>query len=202
MITRQRIDLNLNIPALRKLDAMLIVRECSTIRKFYIYRHTHTQICIVPFVIVWRFSRLVTKCDDIKGYFFLALLKQGYLDNFKDQKEFWYVKRDADDGDKGNTQQRQDEKWWLPKPRVSPEGLSEVSRKWLRFQKESVSQVLKLAMAINAQVLSEMEVPEDYIESLPKVKTLSLSLPIYPSMLIHTYNILIHITYTHTHIYI
>ena len=26
-------------------------------------------------------------------------------------------------------------------------------------------------MAINAQILSEMEIPEDYIESLPKVKT-------------------------------
>ncbi|RWR83123.1 PRONE domain-containing protein [Cinnamomum micranthum f. kanehirae] len=136
MITRQRIDLNMNIPALRKLDAMLI----------------------------------------------------GYLDNFKDQKEFWYVKRDADDGDKGNTQQRQDEKWWLPKPRVSPEGLSEVSRKWLRFQKESVSQVLKLAMAINAQVLSEMEVPEDYIESLPKNGRVSLGDSIYRSITIEYFD--------------
>jgi hypothetical protein len=32
-----------------------------------------------------------------------------------------------------------------------------------------VNQVLKAAMAINAQVLSEMEIPESYIESLPKV---------------------------------
>lgn len=41
MITRQRIDLNMNIPALRKLDAMLIVRECSTIRKLYKYTHIY-----------------------------------------------------------------------------------------------------------------------------------------------------------------
>ena len=34
-----------------------------------------------------------------------------------------------------------------------------------------MNQVLKAAMAINAQILSEMEIPEDYIESLPKVKT-------------------------------
>lgn len=32
-----------------------------------------------------------------------------------------------------------------------------------------MNQVLKAAMAINAQVLSEMEIPESYIESLPKV---------------------------------
>jgi hypothetical protein len=31
-----------------------------------------------------------------------------------------------------------------------------------------VNQVLKAAMAINAQVLVEMEIPEIYIESLPK----------------------------------
>lgn len=97
------------------------------------------------------------------------LLKQDSLDNFKDQNEFWYVKRDADD-EKGGAEPRHGDKWWLPKPKVPPEGLSEVSRKWLQFQKESVNQVLKASMAINAQVLSEMEIPEDYIESLPKVK--------------------------------
>lgn len=36
--------------------------------------------------------------------------------------------------------------------------------------KDSVNQIHKAAMAINAQVLSEMEVPENYMESLPKVK--------------------------------
>lgn len=53
--------------------------------------------------------------------------------------------------------------------KVPPNGLSEVSRKWLQYQKESVNQVLKAAMAINAQVLMELEVPETYIDSLPKV---------------------------------
>jgi hypothetical protein len=32
-----------------------------------------------------------------------------------------------------------------------------------------VNQVLKAAMAINAQTLSEMAIPESYIEALPKV---------------------------------
>ncbi|KAL9665652.1 hypothetical protein QQ045_021073 [Rhodiola kirilowii] len=38
----------------------------------------------------------------------------------------------------------------------------------LQFQKDSANQVIKAAMAINAQVLSEMVIPENYIESLPK----------------------------------
>ncbi|KAJ8637563.1 hypothetical protein MRB53_011830 [Persea americana] len=130
MTTRQRIDLLMNIPALRKLDAMLL----------------------------------------------------DTLDNFKDQNEFWYVKRDADNDKKENSEQRHGDKWWLPQPKVPPEGLSEVSRKWLQFQKESVNQVLKAAMAINAQILSEMEIPEDYIESLPKNGRASLGDAIYRSI--------------------
>ena len=62
-------------------------------------------------------------------------------------------------------------KWWIPTVKVPPNGLYEVIRKWIQVQKDSVNQVLKAAMAINAQILSEMEIPEDYIESLPKVKT-------------------------------
>ncbi|CAD5182222.1 unnamed protein product [Musa acuminata subsp. malaccensis] len=126
MITQQRKDLRMNIPALRKLDAMLIE----------------------------------------------------YLDNFKDQKEFWYVSRDADESEKGNAQ-RTDDKWWLPTVRVPPNGLSEASRKWIQHQKELVNQVLKAAMAINANVLMEMEIPEDYIESLPKNGRSSLGDALY-----------------------
>ncbi|KAK4283798.1 hypothetical protein QN277_000712 [Acacia crassicarpa] len=110
MTTRQRIDLLMNIPALRKLDAMLV----------------------------------------------------DTLDNFKDQTEFWYVKKDDNDSDKTG------DKWWLPTVKVPPDGLSDAGRKWLYNQKDSVTQVLKAAMAINAQVLSEMEIPDNYIECLPK----------------------------------
>ncbi|KAI0496785.1 hypothetical protein KFK09_023109 [Dendrobium nobile] len=129
MKTQQRKDLLMNIPALRKLDAMLI----------------------------------------------------GYLDNFKDHIEFWYVDGDADELQKRNVQ-RTDEKWWLPTVKVPPNGLSEVSRKWLQFQKESVNQVLKAAMAINAQVLMEMEIPETYIDSLPKNGRACLGDTIYRSI--------------------
>lgn len=91
---------------------------------------------------------------------------QDCLDNFKGENEFWYVSRDADESEKGV--QRND-KWWLPTVKVPPDGLSDASRKWLQHQKDCVNQVLKASMAINAQILSEMEIPDNYIESLPKV---------------------------------
>ncbi|KAI9109549.1 hypothetical protein K1719_019603 [Acacia pycnantha] len=127
MTTRQRKDLHMNIPALRKLDAMLI--DC--------------------------------------------------LDNFKEPQEFYYVSKDADEGDKNS---KNDDKWWLPTVKVPPEGLSDSARKFLQYQKDCVNQVLKAAMAINAQVLSEMETPESYIESLPKNGRASLGDSIYRSI--------------------
>uniref|UniRef100_A0A1J3EIM7 Rop guanine nucleotide exchange factor 11 n=1 Tax=Noccaea caerulescens TaxID=107243 RepID=A0A1J3EIM7_NOCCA len=123
MSTRQRTDLLCNIPALKKLDAMLL--DC--------------------------------------------------LDKFRDQNEFYYVKKDSPD----SSEQRNDEKWWLPAVKVPPNGLSEISRRFLQSQKECVNQVLKAAMAINAQVLSEIEIPESYLESLPKNGRASLGDVIY-----------------------
>ncbi|KAL5729201.1 Rop guanine nucleotide exchange factor 12 [Ranunculus cassubicifolius] len=134
MTTRQRTDLLMNIPALRKLDAMLIE----------------------------------------------------YLDNFKDQNEFWYVS--SKDADEAENAKRKDDKWWLPTVKLPPDGLSEVSRKWIQFQKESVNQVLKAAMAINAQVLSEMQIPESYIESLPKNGRASLGDSIYKSITVEFFD--------------
>ncbi|WCJ40784.1 Rop guanine nucleotide exchange factor 12 [Euphorbia peplus] len=133
MVTRQRTDLHMNIPALRKLDTML------------------------------------TDC----------------YDNFKDQSEFYYVSKDAPDSEKGTTR---NDKWWLPTVKVPPNGLSEASRKFLQYQKDCVNQVLKAAMAINAQVLSEMEVPENYIESLPKNGRASLGDLIYRSITVEYFD--------------
>ncbi|CAL4970064.1 unnamed protein product [Urochloa decumbens] len=128
MSTAQRRDLAMNIPALRKLDAMLI----------------------------------------------------GYMDNFVDQTEFWY--------EKGGDNKRDDDKWWMPTVKVPSEGLSDVTRKWLQYQKECINQVLKAAMAINAQVLVEMEIPEIYIESLPKKGKTSLGDAIYRSITEETFD--------------
>lgn len=150
MVTRQRTDLHMNIPALRKLDAMLIVR-------------TQKNLCFS-----FMLSLFIYKCT-MAHIIYVEMGKQDCLENFKDQNEFYYVSKDADESEKGNTK-RKDDKWWLPTPKVPPNGLCDVSRKWLQFQKDSVNQVLKAAMAINAQVLSEMEIPDNYIESLPKVR--------------------------------
>lgn len=96
----------------------------------------------------------------------MNIMIQGCLDNFRNQNQFWYVSKDADESEKGV--QRSD-KWWLPTVKVPPEGLSEESRKWMQYQKDCVNQVLKASMAINAEILAEMEIPENYIDTLPKV---------------------------------
>ncbi|KAF5935088.1 hypothetical protein HYC85_026217 [Camellia sinensis] len=110
MLTQQRRDLLMNIPALRKLDAMLL--DC--------------------------------------------------LDNFKDQDEFWYVSRDSDEGEKGS---QRDDKWWLPTVKVPPDGLSDASRKWMQFQKESFSKHQWPSML---KYYPKWRFPDNYIESLPK----------------------------------
>ncbi|KAJ9175799.1 hypothetical protein P3X46_014314 [Hevea brasiliensis] len=95
------------------------------------------------------------------------------LDSFA-SAEFWYVDQGivAPDED-GSTSfhkaiQRQEEKWWLPVPRVPPGGLSDDSRKQLNHTRECTNQILKAAMAINSTALAEMDVPDSYLESLPK----------------------------------
>ncbi|OIW17141.1 hypothetical protein TanjilG_21118 [Lupinus angustifolius] len=141
MTTRQRSDLHMNIPALRKLDTML------------------------------------GASIDLSQPIFVD--EQDCLDNFKDQKDFFYVKREEGDVDKDN---KNNDKWWLPMPKVSPNGLSDEARKFLQYQKDCVTQVLKAAMALNAQTLVEMEIPESYIESLPKNGRASLGESIYRSI--------------------
>ncbi|KAK7276332.1 hypothetical protein RIF29_17471 [Crotalaria pallida] len=95
------------------------------------------------------------------------------LDSFT-ATEFWYVDQgivapDADGSASFRKRiQRQEEKWWLPVPRVPPAGLSDNSRIQLNHTRECANQILKAAMAINSTALAEMEVPESYLESLPK----------------------------------
>ncbi|KAH9616920.1 hypothetical protein KSS87_006479 [Heliosperma pusillum] len=121
MTCRPRTDIFINLPALRKLDNMLIE----------------------------------------------------ILDSFG-MTEFWYVDQGivASDCDGSSsfrkTLHRQEEKWWLPVPRVPPGGLKETSRKQLDHKRECTNQILKAAMSINSMVLAEMDVPESYLESLPK----------------------------------
>lgn len=104
------------------------------------------------------------------------------MDNFRGHNEFWYVSRDSEEGKQARNERTKD-KWWLPPVKVPPNGLSESARRMLHFQKDSVSQVQKAAMAINAQVLSEMAIPDSYIESLPKVNFLFVLKSVYISMI-------------------
>ncbi|KAF3564629.1 hypothetical protein DY000_02019979 [Brassica cretica] len=123
MTCRPRSDLYVNLPALRKLDNMLLE----------------------------------------------------ILDSFE-ETEFWYVDQgivaheSAADGSSSfrKSFQRQEDKWWLPVPRVSPGGLQDKSRKQLQHKRDCTNQILKAAMAINSITLADMEIPESYLESLPR----------------------------------
>lgn len=121
MTSRPRLDLYANLPALRKLDNMLLE----------------------------------------------------ILDGFR-KTEFWYVDQgvlaEETDGSSSfqNPLPRQEEKWWLPVPRVPIDGLSENAKKQLQHKRDCTNQILKAAMAINSNTLAEMEVPESFLENLPK----------------------------------
>ncbi|KAL3640684.1 Rop guanine nucleotide exchange factor 7 [Castilleja foliolosa] len=122
MTSRPRSDLYVNLPALRKLDNMLLE----------------------------------------------------ILDSFRNT-EFWYVDQgivaaEADDGSSSFRRPlpRQEDKWWLPVPRVPPGGLTEKARKMLQHKRDCTNQILKAAMAINNAALAEMDIPDSYLDSLPK----------------------------------
>ncbi|XP_010543260.1 PREDICTED: rop guanine nucleotide exchange factor 7 [Tarenaya hassleriana] len=120
MTCRPRSDLYVNLPALRKLDNMLLE----------------------------------------------------ILDGFENT-EFWYVDQgisepESTDRSFKRALQRQEEKWWLPVPRVPPGGLQENSRKQLQHKRDCTNQILKAAMAINSITLTDMEIPDSYLDSLPR----------------------------------
>ncbi|KZV53410.1 rop guanine nucleotide exchange factor 7-like [Dorcoceras hygrometricum] len=127
MTSRPRSDLFINLPALRKLDNMLLE----------------------------------------------------ILDSFKNS-EFWYVDQGivapVADGSASFRKPvpRQENKWWLPVPRVPPGGLSDDSRKMLQHRRDCTNQILKAAMAINSASLAEMDIPDSFTEALPKNAKASL----------------------------
>ncbi|GKC66338.1 Rho guanine nucleotide exchange factor 8-like protein [Tanacetum coccineum] len=83
---------------------------------------------------------------------------------------------------------QRNDKWWLPTVKVPPERLSEESRKWMQYQKDCVNQVLKASMAINAEILAEVEIPENYIENLPKNGRESLGDAIYKNITVEFFD--------------
>ncbi|WJX77578.1 hypothetical protein P8452_60871 [Trifolium repens] len=123
MKSRPRSDIYINLPALQKLDTMLIE----------------------------------------------------ILDSFEDT-EFWYAENISASSPRLRATSfrkivpRKDEKWWLPVPCVLPGGLSEKSRKHLTEKRDCANQIHKAAMAINSNILAEIDIPETYIDDLPKLK--------------------------------
>lgn len=118
-------------------------------------------------------------------------MKQDILDSFEDT-EFWYVDQGRISGNSTHLgsfrrilqprPRRKEEKWWLPVPCISPEGLSEKSKKHLRQKRDFANQIHKAAMAINTDIISEMQVPEPYLDSLPKSGKASVGDTIYNYM--------------------
>ncbi|ESW11837.1 hypothetical protein PHAVU_008G062600 [Phaseolus vulgaris] len=135
MKSRPRSDIYINLPALQKLDTMLIE----------------------------------------------------ILDTFQDT-EFWYAENIPGNSSRlrgGSCRKivpRKDEKWWLPVPCVLPGGLSDMSKKHLIEKRDCANQIHKAAMAINSNVLAEIDIPENYIDDLPKSGRSSLGDSIYHYM--------------------
>ncbi|GMN34858.1 hypothetical protein TIFTF001_004926 [Ficus carica] len=126
MVTRPRSDLYVNLPALKKLDAMLLsILDGFHDLEFYYIDHG----VIVP--------------DDSERFL-------------------------TSSSSSGTRSIRREGKWWLPFPKVPPNGLSDDARKRLQQSRECTNQILKAAMAINANVLAEMEIPDIYLQNLPK----------------------------------
>lgn len=103
-----------------------------------------------------------------------CLLGQEILDSFQDT-EFWYAEQgsmssnSSRSGSFRRVVHHKEEKWWLPVPCVPSEGLSESSRKYLQQKRDCAYQIHKAAMAINSSVLDEMDIPQSFLASLPKV---------------------------------
>ena len=129
MVTRPRFDLYINLPALKKLDAMLInmLDDFSESEFYYVDG-----------------SVIISGSDDLETH---SLSSPSVRPSSI----------------------RLQEKLWLPFPKVPPNGLLESVTNKLQQSKEWANQVLKAAMAINSSVLAEMEIPDVYLDSLPKV---------------------------------
>jgi len=130
-----------------------------------------------------KFDNIVFIHKGYVPYITRVLLLQEIFDSFQDT-EFWYAEQGSMSGNSNRSShsnagskagsfriiaQRKDEKWWLPVPCVHTGGLSDKSRKHLIEKRDCANQIHKAAMAINSSVLAEMDIPETYMATLPKV---------------------------------
>ncbi|CAI9278004.1 unnamed protein product [Lactuca saligna] len=135
------------------------------------------------------FSRLRSDIDiNLPALIKLDALLIEILESFQ-ETEFWYDEQGSVSGKSLNGSfrkvpqpHRKEEKWWLPVPCVPSGGLSEVAKKHLRQKRDSANQIHKAAMAINSNILSDMEIPRTYTASLPKSGRASVGDTIYRYM--------------------
>ncbi|XP_022157678.1 rop guanine nucleotide exchange factor 3-like [Momordica charantia] len=119
----------------------------------------------------------------------LDMMLLDILDRFHNT-EFWYAEKGSMSSNSTRSRSGsfrglplgKEEKWWLPVPCVPSCGLSEKSRKQLRNSRDCASQIHKAAMAINSTILAEMEIPESYVDTLPKSGKASIGDTIYRYM--------------------
>ncbi|CAL0313072.1 unnamed protein product [Lupinus luteus] len=132
MTAKARADIELNLPALQKLDSMLIET----------------------------------------------------LDSMANT-EFWYAEGGSE-GEERNTSGRQNQRWWLPSPKVPRNGLSDAERKRLLHQGRVVHQVFKAAKSINDSVLLEMPVPAVIKDALMKSGKASLGEELHKALMVES----------------
>lgn len=135
----------MNLPALRKLDSMLIVCD-----PFYFYQK-------------------------LSLFFLLYLMNVFYSKNVQEtldsmvNAEFWYTEVGLR-AERKNKITRESKRWWLiPSPKVPKQGPSSSARKKLLEKDNVVYQIFKAAKSINQNVLLEMPVPTIIKDALPKV---------------------------------
>ncbi|RLM85162.1 rop guanine nucleotide exchange factor 3-like [Panicum miliaceum] len=112
----------------------------------------------------------------------LETMLLGILDSF-DKREFWYAdQRNQSFNESKKSFQRSEDKWWLPEPCVPDSGLSDRMHRELQQKRDQASQIHKMAMEINSSILSEMQVPSSYLETLPKSGRVGVGDAIYRYM--------------------
>ncbi|KAE8779824.1 rop guanine nucleotide exchange factor 3-like [Hordeum vulgare] len=113
----------------------------------------------------------------------LETMLLGILDSF-DKAEFWYADQRKQSFSETNKSsfKRNEDKWWHPEPCVPESGLSDSLHRELQHKRDQASQIHKMAMEINNAILSEMQIPSSYIETLPKTGKVGTGDAIYRYM--------------------
>ncbi|MFS8002720.1 putative PRONE domain, Rop guanine nucleotide exchange factor [Helianthus anomalus] len=166
MRPKARVDVHMNLPALLKLDSMLIVivsykrkRGLMGSKSPKVYSGTYNQL-----------NRFIKKNYIAFGItsFLQAYLMHGSVEMLDAMMntEFWYEEVSQAEG-KGESV-KEGRRWWPLMPHVPVGGLSGEERKKLLNQAKIVHQIFMATKSINETILLEMPIPKIIGEALPK----------------------------------